>query len=77
MIPQSRPAKIVFIIVTSLACGLLILSIGATAWSQIGEDGWVSKAVIAFVSWIVTAPLVLIAATWAAINAVKNRNLKP
>lgn len=77
MMPLSRTARTVFVITLSITGLLLIVSVGATIWSQVGEEGWVSKAVIALVSWCLTAPFIVTSAIWSIIlSATKSSRLE-
>lgn len=67
MTPSSQGAKVAFFIVLALTSILVILSAGVSIWSQIGEGGWVAKAVFAVVCWIVTLPFILTTVSWEAI----------
>ncbi|HJH12255.1 MAG TPA: hypothetical protein K8U86_01135 [Brevibacterium ravenspurgense] len=73
MMPKTQGARTVFIILLSAAGLFLLISIGATVWSQAGDEGWVAKAVIAFASWALTVPLVLASVIWALISAFSSR----
>lgn len=67
MTPFSKAAKVTFFVVLALTGAFLILSIGVSVWSQIGEEGWVAKAALAVMCWIVTVPLILTSAIWEAV----------
>lgn len=73
IMPKSRGARTAFIILLSAAGLFLLISIGASVWSQAGDEGWVTKAVIALVSWALTVPLVLVSVIWALISAFSSR----
>lgn len=74
MMPKSRGARIAFSIVLAAAGVLLLTSIGVTIWSQSGEEGWVAKAVIAFMSWVVSVPVVLAACIWTLVLWFRDRD---
>lgn len=74
MMPKSKLARIVFIVILVITGILLVTSIGTTIWSQVGEEGWVSKAVMALVSWCVTAPFIVASGVWTLVLALKKRN---
>lgn len=67
MTPFSKAAKMTFFVALALTSILLALSLGASIWSQIGEEGWVAKAAFAVMCWIVTLPFILTTAIWEAI----------
>lgn len=67
MTPYSKAARVTFFVVLALTGVFLILSIGVSVWSQIGEEGWVAKAALAVMCWIVTVPLILTSAIWEAV----------
>lgn len=67
MTPFSKGAKVAFLIVLALTIALVVLSVAASVWSQMGEDGWVTKAAIAVLCWMVTVPFVLAIAIWETI----------
>ena len=73
MMPKTQGARTVFIILLCAAGAFLLISIGATVWSQAGDEGWVAKAVIAFASWAMTIPLILASAVWALVNFFSSR----
>ncbi|WP_029088226.1 hypothetical protein [Brevibacterium album] len=73
MIPSSGPARIVFITLLALTGLLLMLSVGATVWSQVSYEGWVSKAVIAFVLWVLFVPCFAASGIWTLVLAVRKR----
>lgn len=62
-----------FIALLSLTGLLLILGVGATVWSQVGYEGWVSKAVIAFVLWVLFVPCFAASGIWTLVLAVRKR----
>lgn len=74
MMSKTQGARTVFIILLSAAGLFLLISIGATVWSQAGDEGWVAKAVIAFASWAMTIPLILASAVWALVNFFSSRD---
>lgn len=67
MSPFSKAAKVTFFIVLTLTGIFVILSVGVSVWSQIGEEGWVAKAALAVMCWIVTLPFILTTVIWEAI----------
>lgn len=67
MTPFSKAAKVTFFVVLALTGIFLILSVGVSIWSQIGEEGWVAKAAFAVMCWIVTLPFILTTVIWEAI----------
>ena len=73
MMPKTQGARKVFIILLCTAGAFLLISVGATVWSQAGDEGWVAKAVIAFTSWAVTVPLLLASAVWTLVNFFSSR----
>lgn len=66
MTPFSKAAKVTFFVVLALTGIFLILSVGVSIWSQIGEEGWVAKAAFAVMCWIVTLPFIITTVIWEA-----------
>lgn len=77
MIPVSKGARVTFYVVLIAAVALLLVSTGATIWSQVGSEGWVGKAVVALMSWVISVPVVLTALVWSIVLFVRSRRNSP
>lgn len=74
MVPYAKAAKIVFIVLICVTGVLVLHSVGASIWSQIGEAGWVAKAAYAVFSWIVTIPFLLASIIWEIVLLATRRS---
>ena len=72
---QSKTTRVLFRICLAISGILLISSLGLTVWAQSGDEGWVSKAVIALTSWFITAPFLVVSGVWSVVALVKRRRI--
>ncbi|MDK8433617.1 hypothetical protein ACH82I_10635 [Brevibacterium sp. GP-SGM9] len=75
MYPRKPVWRFLYFALIILTSVLICLSVGISIWSQIGEDGWVTKAALAVLSWLVTLPLLLGSVCWWVVLISRPRRL--
>lgn len=64
MYPRKRVWQVVYFLLLAATGVLMAFSVGVSIWSQMGEEGWVTKVAVAVFSWIVTLPFFLGSLLW-------------